>query len=150
MAGCRWLAGPGQVPPARNPMESIVPLALIFSFIYGLVWMKNRETERRERLKLLEQALRADRIDPQLREQIISALAPEQAKRNLQPRPAAPIRATRSLFLTLGWLTLFTGLGLLLSGSRDGEEAGVIVLFAGLGMITLPIAMRELELRRQA
>lgn len=135
---------------ARIAMEPVVSLAIIFSFIYGLVWMKNRDNERRERLKLLEQALRADRIDPQLREQIIQSLAPEQVRRHAAQHPPAPVRAGRSLLLTLGWLTFFTGLGLLLSGSRDGEEAGVIVICVGFGMITLPIAMRELESRRHA
>jgi hypothetical protein len=66
------------------------------------------------------------------------------------PSGSLPARGLRALFLAAGWVGLFVGGGMWMAGDRGAEEAGTIVFVVSLGLVTLPIAIRELELRRTA
>lgn len=130
-------------------------LAMILGVIFGYALLKGRldqrTKERTDRLRLLEQALKNPNVD----RETITALA-QQITQQKQPKSQAPARRGRgmAMLLALGWLTLFSGLGVWVLGAmvagRDAAAAGVLVSLIGFGLVTYPFALRELEARRQA
>ena len=138
------------------PMESVSLLAVIFGFVLVITVVGNRGKERRERLRILEEQLRAGNLDAAAQQRAITELTPRQGRAHLPPPlPAAPAPAVRpftagSRFVfALGWIAIFLGIALLLSGGRDEAEAGTIVAPLGFAFVTLPIALRELESDRR-
>jgi hypothetical protein len=122
----------------------LVPIFL-FVLIRGLV--EQRAKERQARLQLLEQALKNPAID----RATITSLA--QQLTGARPPSAKPARGLAWL-LALGWLTLFSGLGVWVLGIMLGNEgvqaSGLLVSLIGFGFVTYPFALRELEARRPA
>lgn len=127
-------------------MELLFILVPIFAFVLVRQSMETRAKERAERMRLLEQALANPAVDRQtlamLTQQLTGARAPGQRGRGM------------AFLLAIGWLTLFTGLGLLAIGmlrhSSDASSAGMITGLVGFGLVTYPFALRELDSRRQA
>ena len=126
-------------------MELLFILVPIFAFVVLRGVLDQRAKERLERLRVLEEALRNPAIDrgtvTSLAQQLTGARPPGQ-------------RAGRwmAALLALGWLTLFSGLGVwvfgMTSGSADADSAGLLVSLIGFGVVTYPFALRELEARR--
>ncbi len=54
----------------------------------------------------------------------------------------------RHLLFSVGWFGLFAGGALLVFGGRAQEDAGWITLIASFALVTLPLAIRELDARR--
>jgi hypothetical protein len=129
---------------ARGEELIAIPiLAMIFGFGVLMTRIANRERERRDRVRLAEQALKAERLDPDVRNALLSAL-----------RPAAPHSWWQSttpakLCFAIGWIGMFLGIGLLCFGYRyDEQMAGGMIAGIGFALASLPIAIRELERRR--
>lgn len=127
-------------------MDSLVLLlGVIFTFVLIKNGMDQRNKAAADRLRVLEQALKSN-ADPAT----LATLVPPGGA--VQPAPGRRSNGFQALLLALGWLTLFTGLGIWLLGwlnySKDAWSAGVLVSVIGFGLVTYPFALKELEARR--
>lgn len=95
--------------------------------------MVQRSRERGRRLELIEAALRNPSLPAETQRQLIQALQPK------------PVRWP----FALGWLGVFAGIGMLFLGLEGLPLWAVVNLTAlSFGLITLPLALREVEARR--
>ncbi|MBI5853118.1 MAG: hypothetical protein HZB39_19070 [Planctomycetes bacterium] len=128
-------------------MEAIPSLVLIFGFIVTVSAISRRSKERRERLRILEEQLRAGNLDGPEKQRILEELTgrrfPEPAG-TIAP-PQRPFSAVARVAFGIGWMMIFLAVGLLLSGGRDETQGATIVGPLGFALVTLPIALRELE-----
>ena len=129
---------------ARGEELIAIPiLAMIFVFGAMMTRIANRERARRDRVRLAEQALKAERLDPDLRGALLNALG-SPAEQGWW-RSASPAR----FLLGIGWMGMFLGIGLLCFGyGRTEQAAGGIITGISFALASLPIAVRELERRR--
>jgi hypothetical protein len=123
-------------------MEAIPVLAIIFSFVMGVVYMQNKGKEQRERLRLLDEAIRRGQLDDQMRSELMSGF---NGKRRRHSRQGG-FRLSRLSF-GVGWLAMFIGVGLLFVDEPEAFTAGCVVSGIGFALVTLPLAMRELDMR---
>ncbi len=128
-------------------MELAFILVPIFAFVLVRGVLEQRAKERGDRLRMLEQALQNQNLD----RATLAALA--QQLTGAKP-PAERGRRTLAVLLAIGWLMLFSGLGVLVLGmmthSADASSAGIVTSLVGFGCVTYPFALRELESRRHA
>ncbi|MGE0143423.1 MAG: hypothetical protein AB7I19_10445 [Planctomycetota bacterium] len=133
-------------------LQELLPLAfMVFIFISVMAIVSHRARDRRERLRILEEQLRNGRLDAAAQQRAMDELTgrqagPAVAANSDSPHPLAG--RSRWLF-SLGWIGIFLGIGLTLTGDRDGEEAGAILIPLGFAFVTLPIAIREVEMGRR-
>lgn len=130
-------------------MESVaILLVVIFSFVLVRRMLDSREKARGENIRLLEEALR----NPHLDRQMVEDLA-----QRLTGRGPASLGSLGALFLAVGWIGLFAGVGLLVAGkmapvtSEVAEHlslAGWLVGLIAFGCVSYPFALREAEGRR--
>lgn len=129
-------------------MELSYFLTPIFSFVLLKMMLENRSKAREDNVRLLEEALK----NPALDRATIESLA-YQLTGARSPRSAGPSRMMATL-LAVGWIALFSGLGVWLIGeliSQQGAVAGgLLTSIVGFGLITYPFALRELEARQKA
>jgi hypothetical protein len=126
-------------------MELTLLLTAIFGFVIVRSLLDNRAKERAEKLRMLEEALANPKVDRTMLTTLAHQLTGHPPKRERPHRGLA-------LLLALGWLTLFSGLGIWVLGEMtagsDVSAAGVLVSLIGFGLVTYPFALRELEARR--
>lgn len=109
-----------------------VPVGLLLC-IAVIVAIVSRARSRRRHLDLLQEALRNPALTPQAQVEIVRLLQPKTPRRWL---------------FSLGWFGLFGGIGWLCSEPRGDELTAAIVLTVlSFALITLPLALRELEAR---
>jgi len=129
-------------------MELVWILIPIFVFILAKIVLDQRANARADNVRLLEEALKSPTIDRPTLETLTFQLTGHRP-----PRQPGTSR-TLAFVLAIGWLGLFTGLGLWISGemtsTQDLAIAGMITSIVGFGLVTYPFALRELEARRQA
>lgn len=129
-------------------MELVWILCPIFLFILAKMVIEQRANSRADNVRLLEEALKSPTVDRPTLETLTYQLTGNRPVR--QPGTSR----TLAFVLALGWLGLFTGLGLWLAGEMtncgDLTIAGMITSLVGFGFVTYPFALRELEARRQA
>jgi hypothetical protein len=113
---------------------------LVFSFVALIVSMNLRHKERKERMALARRALEQGNLDDATRQHLLQAVPPHARRGYLLRNPV----------FTIGWLGLFLGGGLLMTGERDTFEAGIVVALVSFGIVTMPFALRELEGRKHA
>ncbi len=133
-------------------MEAFFPLMLIFGFIIAISLISARSRERRERLRILEDQLRAGNLDGAGRQRIVDELTGRPSPAAPPPPPGAtqrPFSGPARFAFGIGWMTIFLGIALLITGGRDEEQAGTILVPLGFALVTLPIALRELESDRR-
>ena len=117
-------------------LVGLCALGLVLSFVLRL---GRRDEYRRRRLEVLEAALKRGDMDPEVRRQVVQVLKSE-GSQGFRWRHA---------WFSLGWLGLFAGGGLaLLGGGSHHVEVGLIIIVASLAVVTLPLAIGELEARR--
>jgi hypothetical protein len=129
-------------------MELTLILVPIFVFVLLKMLLDQRAAARSENLRLLEEALKNPALDrttiESLTYQLTGARPPQQR------RPTA----LTAVVLAIGWITLFTGIGVMMIGGvvddEDAVAAGALVSMVGFGLVTYPFALRELEARRGA
>ncbi len=120
---------------------------LVTVFVFGLIksWMDQRSKARSENVRLLEEALKNPSIDRATVESLAYQLTGART-----PKPHG--HRLMAMILALGWLTLFSGVGVWVLGElisdRDTTAGGVITSIIGFGLVTYPFALRELEARR--
>ena len=125
----------------------VVPV-LITIFVFALIkgWMDARVQARSEKIKLLEEALKNPAIDRATIENLTYQLTGARGPKKPGPSPLMAI------VLALGWIALFTGIGVWVLGEiiyeADAIAGGVVTSIVGFGLVTYPFALRELEARR--
>ena len=134
---------------ARLPMEPVGLLTLIFGFIALMTITQNRAKERKERLRVIEDAIKNGNLEPDVKQELVGELT---GRRPHRRRPhVVPGPEIRGKFVFgIGWLGLFTGIGLMLMGERDVFEAGCLMTALSFGVVSLPLALRELDARKRA
>jgi len=125
----------------------VVPmLIVVFTFALLKSWMDSGIKARTERVKLLEVALKNPAIDRATVESLTYQLTG-----NRSPRHGGSNKLMAAV-LGLGWLGLFTGIGIWVLGEMINEQnaiaGGIITTIASFGLVTYPFALRELETRR--
>ncbi|MCA8974209.1 MAG: hypothetical protein KDC98_05775 [Planctomycetes bacterium] len=132
-------------------------LVLIVIFISVFAIVMSVATQRQKRLaahtRMLEEALKNPAIDRATLENLTFQLT---GRRPLRSQPTSG--TAMAWILALGWLALFTGIGLLIAaenysrsyGSDDLGIAAWVTGLIGFGLVTYPFALRELESRRAA
>lgn len=128
-------------------MELTLILIPIFVFVLLKMVIDHRAAARADNVRLLEEALKSPTVDRPTLESLTYQLTGHRS-----PRQATPSRFL-AVLLGLGWLALFTGVGVWIGGSMTGLEGmqlgGVLTAVIGFGFVTYPFALRELEARRQ-
>lgn len=129
-------------------MEVVLIVVVVFGASIILSMINQRQKRVSENTKLLEQALKNPALDRATLETLTYQLTGKQPLRNA-PRGNGFL----ALILGLGWIALFTGIGLLIGANvssydRDMDMAGWIVGLIGFGLVSYPFALRELEARR--
>lgn len=129
-------------------MELSLILTPIFSFVLLKMMLEHRSKAREDNVRLLEEALK----NPALDRATIESLA-YQLTGARSPRTAGPSRMM-ALLLAVGWVALFSGLGIWLIGEIIGQPGatagGLFTSIVGFGLVTYPFALRELEARQKA
>ena len=127
----------------------VTALYVIFAFVIAMTIQQNRARERREKLKVLEEAIRSGNLDPAAKQELVGELTGRRAPSATPPRHTADRHgAFGRLAFGIGWLGLFLGLGLIAMDDRDTWEAGIAVAALSFALVTLPIALKELERER--
>ena len=126
----------------------VVPvLGTIFVFALIKNWMDARVQARSERVKLLEEALKNPAVDRAMIETLTYQLTGARG-----PRVHLGMQRLMAAVLAVGWLGLFTGIGVWVFGeiinAEDTIAGGIITSIASFGLVTYPFALRELEARR--
>ncbi|MEM7201887.1 MAG: hypothetical protein AAF628_16590 [Planctomycetota bacterium] len=126
--------------------ELPLPVAIIgtvFFFIYLMTRTTARERESKRRIELVEKALSHGHIDEATKREMLAAVTGQRdATGRISPTMAA------------GWVGLFVGLGLTaaaLIGAGDARDLwlpAVMTTAISFGVISLPLAQRELQDRR--
>lgn len=128
-------------------MELSFILVPILAFVLLKGYLEQRAAARQDRVRLLERALANPSLDRATIETLTFQLN--------GVRPARQQGSGRFLafLLAMGWLTLFSGLGIWMLGHLLEQEgatgAGVMVAVIGFGLVTYPFALRELESRQR-
>ena len=135
-----------------NPLSmEVTALVVIFVFVSVMVASQNRAKERREKLRIIEDAIRSGNLDAATKQELVAELTgrrPEAAGRPV-PRPVEGRRSGWArLSFAVGWLTLFLGIGFLCVDEREMFFAGSLLAVIGFGFVSLPLALRELDRER--
>lgn len=130
-----------------NPLSmEVTALVVIFCFVSVMVASQNRARERREKLRIIEEAIRSGNLDAATQQEFVAELTGRRPEVRPSESPAAsPRSAWARLAFGIGWLCLFVGLALLAIDDRDALYAGIVVAVIGFGLVTLPLALRELD-----
>lgn len=136
--------------------EEVFALLAFFAFMLAVVWMVASTWLKGQRLRTLQKALDNAQLDDLTRRSLIDAVAAE-ASRAQQAWQALVHNAGRLLrrsVFVIGWLTLVISgtvlIGMLANGNygRYDYQGAIIALGVGFALITLPLALRELDARR--
>ncbi len=135
--------------------QGLVPvIALVFGFVLVVIVLGTRAKQKSERMRLMEKALQASSLDDETRRVLLDQLSGRNQQR---PEWLATLSQhlaflSRNAFFVVGWIGLFTGIALWVVGMGFGPEemgfAGVITALVSFGVVTVPMALREVERRR--
>lgn len=125
--------------------ETILVLPLVAAVTLIIVAMRMGHSERMQRLRLVEEAMRDPKFDQAARQQLIQALNQptglpgswrEWFRDNLVPR---------RVFGGTAWLATIIGGLIVVFGNRYDRIPGIVVCSIGLAVMALPLVIRELE-----
>lgn len=129
-------------------MDLAAILTPIFLFVLIKLWLEHRAQARADSVRLLEEALKSPQVDRQILENLTWQLTG-----NRPIRERGPSRSL-AFVLAIGWMALFVGIGMWITGSLVGDQSllvvGILTAVIGFGLVTYPFALRELEARKQA
>jgi hypothetical protein len=129
-------------------MDLAIILVPIFVFVLLKIVLDHRAQARSDNVRLLKEALKSPQVDRQILENLTFQLTGNRPIRDQGPGKLL------ALILAAGWMALFVGIGLWISGSMSRRTdlfgSGIIVAVIGFGLVTYPFALRELESRKQA
>ena len=118
--------------------------------VFGFLSTRGEQRERTRQLELktqlVERALESGAIDDDMSRELLDVVTgkADQAERS---------SGTSQAFV-LGWLGLFAGLAMIgtwaVGGNNEWYEPGVLTSLVSFGLLSLPIAMREMRRHRDA
>src|SRR5262249_20847057 len=125
----------------------------LFAMVIAIVWIGTRYKYRSERLRTIQKVIQAGQLDENTRQALREILAPNALQRTRDGLLRGTWWLIARLLIVAGWLTFVIGGVVLLifvvNGRHEWEiEPAAIVTGVGFAVVTLPIAMRELEARR--
>ncbi len=131
--------------------EEFFTMMMVFTFVILIIGMSIFSKHKQARFKLIERALQAESLDDTTRKQLIDGLTSSGWMSTLQQQ--LTFLARNGIFV-IGWLGIFTGLGMAAWGGADGDEdilgGGLLMSFISFGIVTVPLALRELQARNRA
>lgn len=131
--------------------EEIFVVMMVLTFLLLIIGMSISSKHRQARYKLIEKALQAQNLDDATRKQLIDGLTATGWMSTLQQQLTF---LARNAMFVIGWLGIFAGLGMAAWGGADGDEdilgGGLLMSFLSFGVVTVPLALRELQARRRA
>ena len=131
----------------------VVAVLGVFAMVVAIVWIGTRYKYRSERLRTIQMVMQAGQLDENTRQALREILAPNALQRTRDGLIRSSGRLVAKLLFVVGWLTMVIGgvlfLGMLaMNGQSQDIEGAGIATAVGFGVVSLPIAMRELEARR--
>lgn len=134
--------------------EEFVFFILILLVGGVLGWVGMRTKARSEELKIIERTLESGKMDEASRQRLVELLTDARRRDNeaWQIIRANASKVALTIVAIAGWLTFVIGvavlIGAVLAGSSSYEISySVIAIGVGFGLITLPMAMREIDAR---
>lgn len=128
----------------------LILMIVVVGCLSGLIGtvLSHRRKHQAECAKVLEEAMRNPNLDRGTLESLAYQLTGLRPVRASEKAPGPGL----GWLLAVGWIMLFLGVGLLIGGEvgtdRDMGTAGWIVGLIGLGFVSFPFALRELDARR--
>jgi hypothetical protein len=138
--------------------EEAIVMTVFFMTAAAVVWLALAYWHKRERLRTVQRAIDSGALDEATRRAVLDALAAD-ARRAAEFWPKLGsflARAARVIVFVGGWITLFVGGGVWIAMEVTGGahryelQAAMIATFVGFALVTLPMAMREMNGRRVA
>jgi hypothetical protein len=112
--------------------------ALFFLFLLAATALKIFERLNRDRLQVIQETLRDPNLDEASRRELVAELSRSRGGKARQQWGLGKIT------YAAGWICLCVGAGLFFES--DGQEDGALAVLAfGLGLLSLPIALREFD-----
>lgn len=135
--------------------EEVFAMFLVFATGLAITWLALHYNHRQNRLKTIQKALDAGAIDEVTRRTVLEAISADAQQsaatwRNITQNVG---RWLRGAVFVGGWLTFTIGgcvlaIMLMFDGANRYEVQSAMVATAiGFGLVTLPMAMRELSAR---
>ena len=124
----------------RGTELPIYIVGIVFFFVYLMTRVSSREKVQKARLELVERALESGAIDESTKRELLEAVTRK------------PQSLAHPLVL-LGWIGLFAGIGMIVLASMDDAylwKPAILTTAISFGVLSLPIASRELQSRRHA
>lgn len=119
------------------------------------IYMFLRFKLKHDKLQTIQRAIESGNMDDASRRALIDALASDARRTNefWQSVMANAGRITQRILVTCGWLTFvisgFVLTGMLMTGAHRWDVVGALIgTGVGFALITLPLALREVEARR--
>ena len=135
--------GPGEA------LFAITTMLIGACVIFGII----RSRERKERLRVMEKALHSGQLDDVTRRSIANSLSGEARKDRplwLVSLYQGIVYLCRHAVFVGGWIGMFVGAGLMIIGDSEMFAGGVMTALVSFGVVTVPMALREMEARRGA
>ena len=138
----------------RTPEAVMAILGIILGFVLVVIVLGTRAKQKSDRMRLMEKALQAGSLDDETRRVLLDQLSGRNKQRPewLTTLSQHLVFLSRNAFFVVGWIGLFTGIALWVVGMGFGPEelglAGVITALVSFGVVTVPMALREVERRR--
>ncbi|MGE3171581.1 MAG: hypothetical protein AB7O97_03080 [Planctomycetota bacterium] len=135
--------------------EEVFAMFLVFATGLAITWLALHYNHRQNRLKTIQKALDAGNIDETTRRTLIEAISADAQQsaalwRNITQNVG---RWARIAVFVVGWL-LFTVGGAVLaimltfdSANRYEVQSAMVATAIGFGLVTLPLALREMGAR---
>ena len=136
-------------------------IAVIFVFVIIKHGMDNKAKHDRERLRLVEEALRQGNLDDRSRAELMGSLTGHNRPANPTPPPPPRVKSPHDVgfflkFLAfLGWLSFCVGISfVIVANSFSGYYTSfavpaTILCCSGFGLVTYPFVIRELTSPRR-
>ena len=117
----------------------------------GVLFAVIRSRERKERLRVMEKALHSNQLDDETRRSIAHSLSGE-ARRDrplwLVSLYQGVVYLCRHAVFVCGWIGMFVGAALMIISDGEMFASGVMTALTSFGIVTVPMALREMEVRR--
>lgn len=148
------LAQDGPMMSWGTPATTLTMLVICMAFALTVIVIGLRAKQKGERMRLMEKALQAGSIDDELRRALLDQLS---GRNKTRPEWISTLYShllflSKHAFFVVGWIGLFTGIAMWVVGMSFGPEnlgiAGVITALISFGVVTVPMALREVERRK--
>lgn len=122
---------------SRSAEFPLLVVAIVFVYVFLVYQTKHRHRDRERRIELVERALESGAIDDTTKRELVAAVVGGSTS-GMHP------------LLAVGWIGLFAGLGMigLAFGDYPMWRPGIMTTAISFGVVSLPLASRELNQRR--